>query len=909
MRDLRGGGWTAPGGEPWAARRLPAAVKFNGLGAFFGPAGPGSGLGTLRATLGRLVGNVAAGVTVLSLVAGTVAAQLPELDEDQGISGYGLALRKLPTVGSVLYITAHPDDEDNALLVKLSRGDGLRVGLLTLTRGDGGQNEIGPELFEALGVLRTEELAAVHRYDGAQQFFSRAFEFGFSYSVEETFEKWDREATLGDVVKVIREFRPTVILALNPEGEGGGQHHQASARLAAEAFFAAADPHRFEDQLAAGLRPWQALRLFHARWVGMGSGGGGQVEIALDRYDPLLGETWAEFGARARGNHRSQGMNILPQPGPYRSRWTLAGNYTQSVPRSDLLEGIQHDLKILAELDPSLESSVTLLESYVDWALEAFNRGDYPASVKAVMTALATVRQMREATAQEEVRFLLAHKEGDLLQAARKGHFTYCDAIAVGTSDGVVVPGETIQVRVRYQNRSQNPVEILSVDLRTPPGWMLEPAASGHPDEFKVTVPATAAYSGPYWYRSNPAVDRYEVLPGFSGSEENAPPPLFGVVRYRSYGVEAEVVEPVRFRWFDAAFGTERRRELTIVPPFGASLSPALAVVRLDSPGPRQFKVSVRNRRAAPGEATLRLRVPVGWRVSPPSVQLDFQWENEVQSREFTVFPPAAPVGGTVSVTALVEWDGQVFETGIREISYSHIQPRVMQEPAESRIVVMDVSVPPGLRVGYIEGVGDDVAEATEQLGVELTYLTERDLMAGDLGRFDVIVTGVRAYLARPDLVSNNRRLLDYVARGGHLVVQYNKYEFVERQFAPYPVNISRPHDRVTVEDSPVRVLEPNHPVFRYPNRIGPDDFAGWVQERGLYFLGEWDSHYQPLLELQDPWPYNADPKRGALVYTRFGEGTYVYTGLAFFRQLPAGVPGAFRLWANLLSLRKTKDR
>jgi LmbE family N-acetylglucosaminyl deacetylase len=840
---------------------------------------------------------------------GVVAAQLPELDEDQGISGYGLALRRLPTLGSVLYITAHPDDEDNALLVKLSRGDGFRVGLLTLTRGDGGQNEIGPELFEALGVLRTEELAAVHRYDAVQQFFSRAFEFGFSYSVEETFEKWGRADTLGDIVRVIREFRPTVILALNPEGEGGGQHHQASARLAAEAFFAAADPNRFPEQLAEGLRPWQPLRLFHARWVGMGSGSGGQIEVQLDRYDPLLGETWAEFGARARGNHRSQGMNILPQPGPYRSRWTLAGNYTDVVPQSDLLEGIQHGLRILASLDPALDSSVTLLESYVDWAMEAFSRGDYPASVKAVMTALATVRQMRQVTSQYEARFLLAEKEKDLLQAARKGHFTYCDAIAVGTSDGVVVPGETLRVRVRYQNRSENPAEMLAVDLRTPPGWLFEPAASGEAGEFKVTVPATASYSGPYWFRSHPGVDRYDVLPGFAGWEENAPPPLSAVVRYRSYGVEAEVVEPVRFRWFDAAYGTERRRELTVVPQFSVAVSPAMAVVRLDSPSPRKFKVAVRNRLAGAADATLRLQAPDGWRLTPSSIQLDFQRENEVQSREFTVSPPTRLAATTVALRAAVERQGQGFDHTVREISYSHIQPRVMREPAEAHIVVMDVKVPPGLRVGYIEGVGDDVAEATEQLGVELVYLSEQDLMAGDLSRFDVIVTGVRAYLARPDLVSNNRRLLEYVARGGHLLVQYNKYEFVDQQFAPYPVDISRPHDRVTAEDSPVRLLEPDHPVFRFPNRIGPEDFTGWVQERGLYFLGGWDSRYRPLLELQDPWPYNPDPKRGALVYTRYGEGSYVYTGLAFFRQLPAGVPGAYRLWANLLSLGKAGAR
>lgn len=834
------------------------------------------------------------------------AAQLPELDEDQGISGFGLALRKLPTVGSVLYITAHPDDEDNALLVKLSRGDGLRVGLLSLTRGDGGQNEIGPELFEALGVLRTEELAAVHRFDAVRQYFSRAFEFGFSYSVEETFEKWGRDVTLGDIVRVIREFRPTVILALNPEGAGGGQHHQASARLAADAFFAAADPNRFPDQVRGGLRPWQALRLYHADRVGMGSGSGGEVTVSLGRFDPLLGETWAEFGARARSNHRSQGMNILPQPGSYTSGWTLAGNYTQTVPRADLLEGIHHSLRMLATLDPPLDSSVTLLESYIDWAQESYSRGDYSTAVKAVMTALSTVRKMRQAADDPEARFLLEHKEQDLLEAAARGHFVYFDALVTGSADGDVVPGEAFQVRVRFANRSDVSAEVLDIDLQAPPDWLMEPARQGQAGEFRVTVPATATYSGPYWHRPDPARDRYEVRPGFSGTEPQTPPPLSAIVRYRSFGVDAEVVEPVRFRWFDAGYGIERRKELTVVPEFTLEVSPATAVVRLDAPIPKRFKVTVRNRRTGPASAMVKLQVPDGWQLTPLEAAVDFQRENEQQSREFTVKPPTRPNSGTSFLQAVVSWQGQDFGLNVRDISYSHVQPRVLPEPAQSRLVVMDVSVPSELKVGYIQGVGDEVGEATAQLGVNLEYLTETDLVSGDLSRFDAIVTGVRAYLVRPDLIANNRRLLQYVEQGGHLLVQYNKYEYLDQPFAPYPLTIRRPHDRVTVEESPVRILAPAHPAFLRPNRITASDFAGWVQERGLYFLGEWDDRYQPLLELRDPWPYNSDPKQGSLVFTRYGRGTFVYTGLAFFRQLPAGVPGAYRLWANLLTLGRT---
>lgn len=846
-------------------------------------------------------------VVLISTFAGTFA-QLPELDEDQGLSGYGLALRKLSTVGSVLCITAHPDDEDNALMAKLSRGDGFRVGLLSLTRGDGGQNEIGPELFEALGVLRSEELAAVHRFDDVQQFYSRAFEFGFSYSVEETFEKWGREETLGDVVRVIREFRPTVILALNPEGAGGGQHHQASARLAAEAFFAAAEADRFPDQIASGLRPWQALRLFHGTRVGMGSGsaGGAQVMISLGDFDPLIGETWAEFGARARSNHRSQGMNILPQPTAYASGWSLAGNYSETIPTTDFFQGVAHGLRALETWDASLASSLTLLESYVDWAQDSLDRGDTSGSVKAVMTGLGLVRQLRDHTTSEEARFLLDLKEKDFLKAAEKGHFFHFDALTLGSSDAVVTPGESLQVRLRFVNRSTIPVELQSLDLLTPQGWLLEPLRPGSTSDFKVTVPATAEYSGPFWHRPDPARDRFEVRPGYNGTEAYAPPILMGLAKYRSFGVDAEMTVPVRFRWFDAAYGLERRREVEVAPEFTVSLYPSTSVVRVGEPSPARFKVTVRNRRIGPAEASVQLDLPPGWEAKPPEHSIDFQRENEIQSREFTVVPPPAPRMGEYRIGAVVRWGGQEFRTHVREIDYSHIQPRLFPEPAQSRLVVMDVKMPDRLRVGYVEGVGDEVAEATRQLAGELHLLSENDLVSGDLERFDVIVTGVRAYLVRPDLVANNRRLLEYVERGGHLLVQYNKYEYLEQQFAPYPVSISRPHDRVTVEESPVRILLPDHPAFLAPNRITQNDFDGWVQERGLYFLGEWDSRYQPLLELRDPWPYNPDPKLGGLVYADFGKGTFVYTGLAFFRQLQAGVPGAYRLWANLLSLGRT---
>lgn len=848
-------------------------------------------------------------VTGLFMSTTGVVAQLPPIAQDSGIAGFGLSLRKLSTTGSVLCITAHPDDENNALMALLSRGKGYRVGLLTVTRGDGGQNEIGPELFEALGELRSGELASVHRFDHVQQFFTRAYEFGYSFSVEETFEKWGREEILSDIVRVIRTFRPTVILTLSPTGAGGGQHHQASAQLAAEAFQKAGDPTCFPDQIEEGLRPWRPLRLFQSHGPGMeGREPGGDVQIDLGGFDPLLGETYAEFGAQARSLHRTQGMNVLPQPGPMSTSYYLASSLVDSSHlQGSFFDGINATLDAVAQTDSGLDSSVTLLEGYVNWATESFSRADYDSALRAVMTGLESVRKMEQATHNPEALFLLGEEEQDFLEAAEKGAFIDADALVTGKSDGTVSPGGTVHARVRCFPRTTMPVQLLGVRLSTSDGWTVQPEGSGnHAWEFRIDVPEDAHLSGPYYSLSNPGVDRYSVEPGFTGTEAWRPPFVKALIHYRIYGVEGVCVRVLRYRWFDPEFGLERRMELKVVPRFSVQISPSLAIVPLNQPKSHVFEVTVRKESPGAATADLRLRGGSGWTVSPVVTSLQFGEEKEVQVRRFTVSPPARVKSGKVELDAVLRSDGKEYHQGVQWISYSHVQPRILLNPSATKLDAFDVRLPAGLKVGYIMGVGDEVGEATEQLGANVTYLTREDLEFGDLGQYDVIVTGVRAYLNRDDLIANNHRLLDYVKQGGHMVAQYNKYEFLARQFSPYPLTIHRPHDRVTVEESPVKILEPNHPIFHRPNRIVESDWGGWVQERGLYFLGEWDSHYTPLLELRDPWPYNDEAKRGALVVADYGKGTYIYTGLAFFRQLPAGVPGAYRLWANLIAYGST---
>ena len=853
-------------------------------------------------------------------------AQWPPIEEDQGITGFGLALRKLPTIGSLLSVTAHPDDENNALLAKLSRGQGIRTGLLTLTRGEGGQNEIGTELFEALGILRTEELMVAHRFDGAEQFFTRAYEFGYSFSVEETLEKWGKKEILRDIVRVIRRFRPHALLTLSPAGAGGGQHHQASARLASEAFRLAADPRQFPEQISQeGLRPWQALRLYQASTLGYSASESSNqppdkqgVTLELGEYDPLLGESYLDFGVRAHHSHRSQGMNFLPRPGPRSVFYRLADSVVPSEKiRDDLLQGIDVSLRSLASYAAELEPLLVELQGQTDQAHLAYSRSHYERAAAAVMTGLQLVREILSQTREPEVLFFLRQKEQDFLAAAAKAHFAQFDALLKDTHDATVVPGEEFVVEAFFLSHSRPPAALREMQVIGPPGWEIRPEKQSHsPAFFRVKASPKADYSQPYWYRANPRMDRFSVNPGFQSGEPFAPAPLKARAEYVASGVTAWVETPVRYRWFDPDSARERRVEMKVVPKLSVSLRPTLSVVSRSSqsgtgaaPSPKQFRVTVRNNLPGPASPKVSLEAPAGWKVEPHYQEVNLRYPNQQTRVKFRVKIPPNLAPGAYTLKAIAEMGGETYDQGYRSIAHHHIQTRHLYQPASAVLKAFDVTIPSGLRVGYVMGVGDEVGIATEELGATVVFLEEEDLSSGDLGSFDVIVTGVRAYLNRPDLVDNNHRLLDYVQEGGHLVVQYNKYEFNQTQFGPFPSQINRPHDRVTVEDSPVKVLLPNHPLFHWPNRIREKDWEGWVQERGLYFLGKWDVRYRPLLELQDPWPYNDQPKRGALLLASYGKGTYLYTGLGFFRQLPQGVPGAYRLWANILSLGRARHQ
>ena len=861
---------------------------------------------------------------------GTVASAQP-LASGDGREALGLALRELNSTGVFMMITAHPDDENNALLARLSRGEGHRAVLLSATRGDGGQNEIGPELFDALAVLRTEELHAAHRLDGAEQYFSRAIDFGYSFSIEETFERWGREEILGDFVRMIRTIRPDVVSALPPEGRGGGQHHQASAVLAHEAWHAAADPDRFADQIAAGLDPWQAQKFYFRVGFPFGMGGGPPgfrsrsasdpdlTTVDLGGYDPLLGATYAEIGSRARGMHKCQGTSQLvalpsgASGGRYRlAETTLPGQ--RRANETSLFDGVDTSIEGLSRFAGAnppgeLVRALAGVAGRAREALERFESEGMAGARAPVVSGLEALRELRALLAdlglteqaRREIGFRLATKERQFERAALLAYAVQLDAFA---DDGVVVPGQPVNVALRAANHGGEGVAIGGVRLSgfaSAAACGAEPlAASGvYLCERGVRVPAGAGPTGIHWNHVEGA-DRYAFDPDVPFGLPFRPTPFRATFDVELNGARVAVEQPVRYRYVDDIFSGEKRMELQVAPRFTVSMTPDIAIIPASAGTSREVRVTVTNSGPEAAEGVVTLDLPAGWNATPETVPVRLSREDESRTVRFNV-SAGGTAAGEYAVGAVVEHAGERFDRGYQVVEYPHIERRHIGRPAAGTFKIIDVAIAPNLTVGYIEGVGDAVPPAIEQLGARLEFIDADDLAWGDLSRFDVIVTGVRAYERRQDLRANNDRLLEYADNGGTVIVQYNKFEFNQAQYGPYPAVVSR--NRVTDEAAPIRILANDHSVFAWPNPVGPATWDQWVQERGLYFLGERDRRYADLVELEDTFEYNPGLKRGALVEAQPGRGRWVYVGLGLWRQLPAGTTGAYALLANLLSL------
>jgi LmbE family N-acetylglucosaminyl deacetylase len=835
----------------------------------------------------------------------------------------GVALRKLNSTGTFMMITAHPDDENNALLALQAKGRGHRAVLLTATRGDGGQNEIGAELFDALAVLRTEELLAAHRLDGAEQYFTRAVDFGYSFSREETLERWGHESILGDLVRIIRKVRPDVITALSPEGEFGGQHHQASAILAHEAFSAAADPARYSEQLSDGLRPWQAGKFYYSEMFAFGRRPGREpsdemTTVDLGGYDPLLSRTYAEIGSHARSMHKCQGMSpLLALPGPFSGRYRLVERILPEPDRkteTSLFDGIDTTIEGLVkfvEVTPSamLRAGLAAVSQHAVKAVHAFERQQRSAVSESILAGLIAVRRLREQLpelslgdrAREEIDFRLELKERQFVTATVLAHGLRFEALA---DDGVVTQGQAVTVSSSVANYGSSDVVIAGVSSEGFNEAFMDchqeslAASDVYKCSSKVTIPQNAKLTDIHWIQE-PGADRYifqDDVP-FGAPFRPTPFRLTFQIKFGSTLVNFE--RPIQHRYGDDIFAGEKRAALKIVPKLTVGLTPTTAVIPLHA-GTLEFRATVTNADLGISNGNVTLDLPAGWTSTPEAARVLFTREDESRVVRFLVSPDNASAG-EYRISAGVESQGLRFNHGFQAVEYPHTERRHLVRRAEANIAMLNIRMESDLLVGYVDGVGDAVPPAIEQLGANVEFIDADRLAWGDLAHFDVIVTGVRAYERRADLRSHNDRLLDYVAGGGTLIVQYNKFEFNSAQYGPRPVKVSR--DRVTDEAAPVRILAPDHPVFRWPNEVDESTWSGWVQERGLYFLGDKDPAYVDLIELADTFEWNPGVKRGALVEIRHGRGRWLYVGLGLWRQLPAGTPGAYQLLANLLSL------
>ena len=741
------------------------------------------------------------------------------------------ALERLANTGSVLMIAAHPDDENTNLLAYLARGRKVRTGYLSLTRGEGGQNLLGPETGRLLGVIRTQELLASRRIDGAEQFFTSAVDFGYSKSAEEALRIWGRDKTLGEIVWRIRSFRPDVIILQfsGTQRDGHGQH-QASAILGKEAFAAAADQSRFPEQLKHA-EPWQARRLV---WNAYRRPDEPQLNIDTGRFDPVLGYSYAEIAGLGRSMHRSQAFGTPQRKGPVPAHIVhIAG----TVARDDLLEGI---------------GSAGVSEAAAR-ARRSFDAGRPESVIPDLLAARADIERTPD-------RRLRQRKLAELDDAVALAAGLWLDAAAarpLGT------PGADVSIELTALNRSTAAVELASIDFG-------EQTLTGGP--LAANQPLTRMLT---WRPAN----------------LDSPPMAVFTVKVNGAAIRFE--RRLLHRWVDERLG-ERTRDFTVVPPVSVAITQPAVVFPDESP--RRVAVQIRAV-AADLRGTVRLNAGPQWRVDPASHDFSIQQAGLQHTVHFDVVPPKAPA--TSDVTASAHVGGMETATTATPIDYPHIEPQTVLEPAVSRLVRAGVKVL-SRNVGYVMGAGDEIPQALEQIGCRVKLLSDDDLAHGDLAQFDAIMTGVRAWNVRENLRANRARLFEYVRNGGTLVVQYNVLRPSPGDIAPWPLKIGQ--GRVSVEDAPVQILDAHSPLLRVPNQVVAADFAGWVQERGLYFAAEWTEPLRPAIASADP---GEKPLAGGLLWARYGKGVYIFTAYSWFRQLPAGVPGAYRILANLVSAGK----
>jgi LmbE family N-acetylglucosaminyl deacetylase len=883
----------------------------------------------------------------------------PELPQDRGILGVRDMVRRLGTTAQLMQTVAHPDDEDGGMLTLESRGHGASVLLMTLNRGEGGQNKVGSNLSDVLGVLRTLELLAADEYYGVQERFSRVADFGFSKSPDETFAKWGgHDIALGDMVRVIRTFRPDVLVARfsGTERDGHG-HHQASSILTKEAFRAAADPKRFPEQIAQGLQPWQAKKLYIGNVCGFGAmtcpDANWTVKLNTGQRSADLDMSYVQFAMQGLRHQLSQGAaNWNVDPGDRFTFYKLADSIEPAKldkdgHEKDFFDGIDTSLPALAARLGAEESKLPGLRQELkevagkiaEAAVEA--NGNDPS--KAAQALMEVVAALERASAQVSAASLSSAAKADLQarleEKIAQAETALNDVLGVTLAATVVAradtssvtpkeadamttvsPGQEFLVAVDLHNGSNARLFLDRLKLEVPEGWgtisdktkreIIKPGENERA-LFRLRVPKDPRYTRPYWHRDDPETESLNHIDDEKYVTLPFPPPLLrahveysvagGTGTIGKSGIEATVVTP----FIDEA-GKESARPLAVVPAFSVALEPGTQVISTHNGASSTVAVGVTSNLSREMRGVLRLELPAGWRSEPAQFAVEFAPRADKNDFQFKVFP-AGLQEGRAKVRAVLESDGEKFSEGYTLVTREDLGSFYYYQPAVQRVSIVDVKAPHDLKIGYIMGAGDDIPTELKQAGMNVTLIPAEKLSSEDssgslgtsLSSYGTIVLGIRAYDTQKDVVVNNKKLLDFVSSGGTLIVQYNTgvSDFNSGHFTPYSAELSRA--RVSVEEAPVDILAPNDEIFHYPNAITPRDFDGWVQERGLYFMDKWDEHFKPLLACHDP---GEEPQKGGLIEAHYGKGVYIYTGYSFFRQLPAGVPGAVRLYVNLLS-------
>jgi len=893
------------------------------------------------------------------------------IEIDRGAAAVWQSLKKLGTRASLLYFTAHPDDEDGGMLVYESRGQGVRTALVTLNRGESGQNVMSNDYFDRLGLVRTQELLAADRYYGVEQYFSTVVDYGFSKTKAQALQKWSFDRVLRDEVRVVRIVRPLVIASTFVGGPSDGHgNHQVAGEMAQEVYKAAGDPNMFPEQIAAGLRPWAPLKVyarvpFHAvsskgiydyatkqyvpvrfrnyianSWTdGLIST---QVRIPEGEYAPMLGGGFNQISKEGLGQQKSQnGGPDIPELGradtPYHlwaSRVATPGASGGS--ENSIFEGVDTTLVGIAGLAAPSEAALLRpgleqIQSTVRQATQSFSAADpariAPILAKGLSATNALIAKVDANTSMSpaakydvlhELRIKQAQFNDALTEALGLAVYAVVapEEVAGGpvgtfglagnpTTLSVAIPGQKVAVNVRVTDAGTEPVTVTNVGLAhaSGHGWQLSGAltspaslAAGATKAVRVAavVPDDAEFTEPYYSRPSIEQPYYDIKDKQYTSLPNMPYPLSAHVAFQYRGVTLQLAQVVQAVKRVTGEGTVYE-PLVVGPAVSVTLAENASVVPL---GTASFPmvVTVHSNVKGPAQGTVHLNLPPGWSSSPATAKFQTSRDGADVPLSFSVNPKGL-AEKAYSVTAVASYGGKTFKRGYFVTGYTGLRPYYYYREASLHTTGVDVKVAPGLKVGYVVGTGSSVPEALSNLGVHVHFLTDDDLASGDLSQFGTIIVGVRAYTARPALRTFNERLLNFVRNGGNLVVQYQAPDY-NHNYGPYPYTLG---NDVTVMDehSNVKILEPGARIFNWPNKISEADFGGWVEERGHGFMGSWGSEYQALAEMHDP---DQAPQRGGLLVAHYGKGVYIYAALAFYRQFIEGVPGAYRIFANLIS-------